>query len=298
LIPDIPKKIIYNKIKSAKFFSPNGNCLELKPKYPVYVIDRVELDKFLFDKVKNKIEVRTGEKFESFRYIENSLMIKTNKESYYSKVLIGADGPNSIIRKQLGIKPKNFLLGLQTTVKGEFNPDSVELWFGPKICPNFFAWVVPLDETFARVGIATNNNVMKFFDNFLKKRIGYIKKPDVVGKIPYGLINRSSGDRIMLAGDAAFQVKPFSGGGIVYGLIASEVCANTAIKSIEENRFDKRFFQKNYDNLWKDKLSLPIMKGLILRKVFNNLPDSLLDILFYSVGHSKKILENWDMDLL
>jgi hypothetical protein len=45
-------------------------------------------------------------------------------------------------------------------------------------------------------------------------------------------------------------------------------------------------------------LSLTIMKVLILRKVFNNLPDSLLDILFYSVGHSKKILENWDMDLL
>ena len=220
LIPKLPKEIIINKVKSAKFFSPNGNCLELKPSYPVYVIDRVKLDRFLFDKAGDRITVKTGERFEEFKCVNDSVMIKTNKEAYYSKILVGADGPNSAVTRQMKIKDKSSVLGLQTTVKGEFDSDSVELWFGSKVCPDFFAWVVPIDDKFARVGLASNKNVMRFFNGFLKKRIGYVKKPDVVGKIPYGLLNRTSGDRAMLVGDAAFQVKPFSGGGIVYGLTA------------------------------------------------------------------------------
>lgn len=136
LLPKLPKKIILNKIKSAKFFSPNGNCIELSPKYPVYVIDRAELDRFLFNQVKERVDVKTGERFEKFKYVNGSVMIKTSKGSYYSKILIGADGPNSAVRRQMKINDKNSVIGMQTTVKGEF--DSVELWFGSKVCPNFF----------------------------------------------------------------------------------------------------------------------------------------------------------------
>jgi len=298
LIPDLPEKMILNKIKSAKFYSPNRNCLELKPKYPVYVINRVELDRFLFDKAKKKVDVRTGEKFESFKYMNDSIMVKTNKGSYYSKILVGADGPNSIVRKQMKIKPKKFILGLQNTVKGEFDPDSVELWFGSKICPNFFAWVIPLNENFARIGLATTENAIEFYNSFLKKRIGLVKKPDVVGKITYGLLNRTSDKRIMLVGDAASQVKPFSGGGLIYGLISSEICVNAATKSLEENKFNKEFFRKNYDKEWRKVLSSPITKGMFLRKIFNILPDFAINLGFYASSHKKNILEKWDVDLL
>lgn len=298
LIHDLPKEIIINKVKSAKFFSPNGNCIELKPKYPAYVIDRVKLDRFLFDKASEKSDVKTGEKFQDFKYVNDSIMIKTNKEAYYSKILVGADGPNSAVRRQMKIESKNSVLGLQTTVKGKFDSESVELWFGSKVCPNFFAWVVPIDDKLARIGLATNRNVMRFYNSFLKKRVGYVKKPNVVGKIPYGLINRTSDNRVMLVGDAASQVKPFSGGGIIYGLTASEICAKACIKSLEENRFNRKFFKKNYDDVWKKVLSMPIRKGLMLRKIFNIIPDFKLNFLFYSAGHSKKFLEKWDMDFL
>lgn len=139
---------------------------------------------------------------------------------------------------------------------------------------------------------------MKFYNSFLKKRIGYVKKPNVVGKIPYGLINRTSDNRVMLVGDSAIQVKPFSGGGIIYGLIASEICADACMKSLEENKFNRKFFKKNYDDGWKKVLSLPIRRGIMLRKLFNIIPDFKLNFLFYAAGHSKKFLENWDMDLL
>lgn len=298
LLPDFPKEIIINKIKSAKFYSPNGNCLELSPKHPVHVIDRVKLDRFLFDKASERATVKTGEKFQEFKRIDNSLLIKTNKDAYKSEILIGADGPDSIVRKQMKIEPKKTILGVQATVKGKFDPNSVELWFGSKVAPDFFAWVVPIDNDLARVGLAANKNIMHFYESFLIKRVGHVRKPDVVGKIPYGLLDRTSEKRVMLVGDAAFQIKPFSGGGIVYGLAASEICANACMKSLEKNIFDKKFFMENYDKRWKEKLSKPIRKGLMLRKLFNMLPDFGLNFLFYAAAHRKKFLEKWDMDLL
>ncbi len=298
LLPKLPRKIIVNRIKSARFFSPNGNCLELKSKKPVYAIDRTALDNFLFDKAKNA-EIRTGERFESFRQMGDCIKIKTNKRVYSSKILIGADGANSLVRKQARLDyPKNILFGLQTTAKGNFNSESVELWFGSSIAPNFFAWVVPENENIARIGLATESNTIKFYNSFLKKRLGYTTRPDTGGIIRYGLMKETSADRVMLVGDAACQVKPFSGGGLIYGLIASKICADAAVKALEKNRFDKKFFKENYDNKWKEKLALPIIKGLMTRKFFNNIPDSGLNFLFYSVSHAKKFLENWDMDLL
>lgn len=298
LLPDIPKQIIVNKIKSAKFFSPNGNCLELKPKYLAYVIDRIALDRFLFNKVKDNVKVKTGERFESFKYKRNSVEIKTNREIYHSKILVGADGVNSQVRKKSKIEyPKNFLLGLQSKVKGAFDPDNVELWFGSKICPKFFAWVVPENEDVARVGLATNSNTIQYYHNFLQKRLGYTNKPINSGLINYGIMKETSSNRLMLVGDASCQVKPFSGGGLIYGLIAAEICADACIDAIENDKFDEKFFKENYDKRWKKILFIPIIKGLILRNIFNILLDTDLNFLFYFLGHRKKFLENWDMDL-
>jgi geranylgeranyl reductase family protein len=299
-LPNLPKKIIINKIKSARFFSPNGNSLELKSKKQVYVIDRTALDNFLFNEAKDSgVEIRTGERFESFRLMEDYVKIKTNKKIYHSKILIGADGVNSLVRKysKLGY-PKNVVFGLQTTVKGNFDSEFVELWFGSSVAPNFFAWVVPENNYTARVGLATDSNPMKFYNSFLKKRVDYIGRPNTTGIIRYGLMKETSFDRVMLVGDAALQTKPFSGGGIIYGLIASEICADAVIKALKKNRFDKKFFKQNYDRKWKEKLSLPIIKGLMLRKIFNKLPDKGLSSLFYFTGYVKRFLEKWDMDLL
>lgn len=299
LLPNLPKKIIINRIKSAKFFPPNGNCLELKPNYSAYLIDRIALDRFLFNEAKNNTEIKTGERFESFRYAKDSVKIKTNKKIYRSKILVGADGANSQVRKKAKINyPKNLLVGVQSTVKGNFDPNYVELWFGSQICPKFFAWIVPENENVARVGLATNSNAMRFYESFLKKRLGYTNKPHTAGLIRYGLMKETSTDRLMLVGDAACQVKPFSGGGIIYGLTASEICTDACIGALENNVFDKNFFKENYDKKWKEKLSLPIIKGLMIRKIFNNLSDNNLNILFSLAGYTKKILERFDMDLL
>ncbi len=302
LIPNLPKKIILNKVKRAKFFSPNRNHFMLNSRKPVYIIDRSKLDKHLCENARKAgAEIRISTRFEGSRYVGDGIEVKTSKGVLRTKILVGADGANSIVAKSAGLKmPEEVFIGIQTTAKGNFDSESVELWFGSPVCPNFFAWVVPENKDHARVGLATNKNPKKYFEKFLKKRIGKVSEPDVGGAIRVGLMKKTVADRILLVGDAACQIKPFSGGGIVYGLIGSEYCADACVSALQKSKFDAKFLMNEYDRKWKKRLAIPIRKGLIYKNLLHKFSNEKLNILFSTSKKLKltKILESFDMDLL
>ncbi len=299
LLPDFPKKFIVNTIHKAKFLSPDGKCLELTSKKPTFVISRPDLDKFLFRKAKLAgVITKTGERVISFDCYSDFIKIQTDKNSYKAKILIGADGANSIVAKLAKIEmPKKYLVGIQTTAKGNYENDSVELWFGSRFAPKFFAWVVPENKNFARIGLASSHSPAQYYKDFLQKRIGKFVKPDVGGSIRSGLMKTTVAERIMLVGDAACQIKPYSGGGINYGLIASKICADAALSALSENNFSRDFFEQNYDDAWKKELGMPIKRGILLYKIISS-PDPVLNFLFAIARIGKGILNNLDMDMI
>ncbi len=234
---------------------------------------------------------------------EKLLKVKTSKGNLRTKLLIGADGPNSAVARAARIKlPDCRLTGVQTTIKSNYNSNTVELWFDSDISPEFFGWVIPENKNWARVGLATNKNIMKCLDNFFLKRFNRkIKcKKILAGTIRYGLIDSSILNRILLVGDAASQVKPFSGGGLIYGLIGAEIAAQACAKSLKEENYEKEFLKENYDYMWKDKLAWPIMKGLAAKKIIHSFNDGQLSLLFSLIkaGKFTRLLEYMDMDLL
>jgi geranylgeranyl reductase family protein len=299
LIPDLPKEIVINKVQEAKFFSPFGNFFVLKSKKPVYVINREVFDKHLAERALEKnCKIRLSALFKSLSYRKNCIKVLTNKGNFGAKLLIGADGANSSVAKKLGLEqPKNFLVGIQGTAKGVFE-NCVELWFGKKIAPKFFAWVIPESRNKARIGLATNKNQKLYFENFSKKRVGKKIKPNAYGLIKFGLMKKTVAERVLLVGDAACMVKPFSGGGIIYSLIGSEICAKACIQALEEEKFDFNFLKKVYENVWRKKLSKPILRGIVIRKILSELNDWQLNFLFTFLKFGGKFLENFDIDFL
>ena len=296
--------VIVNVTKKARFYSPNGKFIELRSKKPVYVIDRERFDKELSSNATNAgVKIKRFTSFENYKKMKDSVKIKTSEGIINSKILIGADGSNSTVARVSKLKlPKNVLAAVQSTVKSEFETDTVELWFDPKISPSFFGWVIPENKKWARVGLASHKNTLGYFKNFLRNRFNRdIKhKNSLAGVIRYGLIKNSVSERVILVGDAASQVKPFSGGGIIYGLISADIAAKACIKSLKENNYSKKFFKENYDNVWKKKLFLPIKKGLMMSKVIHSFSDKQLNFLFSTIRKSKftKLMEFADMDLL
>ena len=298
----VSQKVVVNKVKKARLYCSN-NYMELKSKKSVYVIDRKKFDKELAKKAKSTgAEIKTSTRFLDYKR-KNLLRVKTNKGSYQTKLLVGADGPNSTVAKTARIKlPDNRLTGVQTTIKSNYNSNTVELWFDSDISPEFFGWVIPENKNWARVGLATKKNVVKCFDNFfLRKFNRKIKyKKFLAGTIRYGSIDNSVSNRILLAGDAASQVKPFSGGGLIYGLTGAEIAAKACIESLKEENYRKEFLKKNYDDAWKKKLAWPIRKGLTMSKIIHSFNDDQLGLLFLltKMGNLTKLLEFTDVDLL
>lgn len=300
MLKNLPNRLVVNKLKEGKFYAPNGTSFTLKSKKTAYVLDRPGLDKFLFEQaVKAGAKVKT-EHFETFKYNNNHVEVKTSKEVYQTKILIGADGANSLVAQHAGLEmPKNIFVGLQTTASGNFG-QCAELWFGKNVAPNFFAWVVPENEEIARVGIATKTSPKPYYERFLETRLQHNGlKPDVAGVIRFGVMKDTIADNVMLVGDAACMVKPFSGGGISYGLIGAQICADATEKAFEENKFDYQFFKQNYDLKWKKKLVPGINKGMMLRKILYLLPDSQVSLMFKMIKlFGYKILNKFDFDLL
>jgi len=273
-IGKIPDDIIVNKIARARFCSGKSS-FEVKAKKPMILMDRLGFDKFVFgEALAAGVQFRFSTRYQQFEG-DNVL---TNITTHKTRILVGADGPNSTVAKSKNLKiPENKLLLMQVNVKSTFDPSVVELWFGSDIAPGSFAWVVPENDEYARVGLMTDKNPIPFLEKFLKERIGETEVFNRIGdSIRFGIIEKSVADRVLLVGDAATQVKPFSAGGLVYGQLGARIAGEACVKSLEANDFSETFLYENYDKVWKSQLSRPIKNGMRLKSVISKFQDNSL----------------------
>lgn len=298
ILPDFPKKYQHNRVSKAKFHSPKKKSFTLDAK-PFIVIDRGKLDDYLVEKAKEAgVEVRTGVTFEDKELKGDRVVVKTSKGKIEAKILVGADGPNSAVAGSCGINVKPEFYGIQATIEGDFDDSFAEIHFGSKVAPNYFAWLVPINKKKARIGLATKNSAYKYYREFCKERLGRVPLPDVSGAIKCGFQSQIVSDRVLLVGDAASQVKPFSGGGITYALIAAEMCAHASSVALESDRFDSKFLEKIYQRRAHKKFKWPILRGLAIHKAWQVLPDFGMDIAFSVANSTKlyKLAEKMDVD--
>ncbi|OPX28437.1 MAG: hypothetical protein B1H06_03300, partial [Candidatus Cloacimonas sp. 4484_143] len=75
-------------------------------------------------------------------------------------------------------------------------------------------------------------------------------------------------DNIMLVGDAARQVNPITGGGIVQGMIAGSIAGKVAAEAVKKGKFDAKFLKK-YRKEWDKTLGNT-------QKVMHNMKEKFL----------------------
>jgi len=144
---------------------------------------------------------------------------------------IGCDGPNSFIRRSLGLPNPRFYLGIQKFIS--INPDvsretsgqdrpnvsreTLETW----PIQNGFLWKFYKENCLEYGIMAPPLKASNILEAFIHKE-GARPTNTKSALIPQGLL-LPKGKKITLCGDAAGLTKPWTGGGVIWGLTAADI---------------------------------------------------------------------------
>ena len=298
--PKIPTRIIENEIRGAVLHPPNGKPLTLHRAKPVtWVLNRAEFDKYLASlAVRSGASLLLGARVDSFERTGGTVRLGTNGSNAAEiscKVLIDASGCGASISKYVGLaKPGRGMLvnSAQFSVENltDVDDDFVEVFFGQNYAPGFFGWIIPRGDGSAKVGIAAGGraNVRDCFLRFIHRHPVVSRKlkhsklltAPMYHPIPVGgARSRTYADNIISVGDAASQVKPTTGGGIVFGLACGGIAGESAANAVEVGDVSSARLE-SYEKAWRRLIGLDLSAMSWLRKLLYRLPDRQLDRIF------------------
>ncbi len=287
-----------HRIDGAVFHSPGNSFTLKKHTTQAYVVDRPLFDRHLFSEaVRAGAKTFLGAPAEKVRVLKEAVECTAGPRKIVSKMVVGCDGACSFLRNHLGFPGKTQIVnGILSYVNEENKSSLVELYYGNSIAPGFFAWKIPRGKR-TEYGLAAKENHISYFKKFLSSQ-GVSPEKFYAHPIVFGE-QESCKDRAILVGDAAAQVKPFSGGGLIYGFISADIAADAIKKAFNKGDFSKEFFKKEYEARWHKKLLSKIRIGGALRGILDSLDNSELDALFGALSEEKKSMEKiGDMDFL
>ena len=287
---------VENKVRGAIIFSPTGaNSIIVERKtVQAYVIDRSLYDRGLYEiALSEGVDVKTSCKVRAYnngRILFNNAFLKVD-------ITVDAEGARYYILKHAKLSPpkKHYVLSAiqyEITNIREVDPDYVQLFLGEKWAPNFFAWVIPLDEKKARVGIASIKKPVKaYLDNFIKKHPiakKYFYDASItrilVGRvITSGPLQKTSLDNFIAIGDAGGFTKPTTGGGLYYGFISAKLASECILNFLE----GKISSLKEFDKMWRREIGKEIYLMKVLRDTLWSLNDKELEELLLLVKEFK-----------
>ncbi|MEM2129487.1 MAG: NAD(P)/FAD-dependent oxidoreductase [Candidatus Bathyarchaeia archaeon] len=281
---------VQNKVKGARFFSPSGLSFTVEKQEEVAcVVDRSLFDQYLANRaIESGAEILLNEKVESIKYAEDRVSVQTQKDRFTAKMVIDAEGVSSKIIKEVGLNPikrSSYVPGIQYDLENvDIDAEYVEVHVGKKIAPGLFAWIIPLSARKARVGLGCKGANPKFLlDEFVRRRFNnaHITISEVRSGfvITGGPITRTFRDRFIVVGDAAGQVKPTTGGGVILGGICASIAGKVAAEAVASGDYSA-YFLKQYENMWKNQLGAEFRTMLLARRILNRLSDQTLDKIF------------------
>ena len=153
-------------------------------------------------------------------------------EQYQCDYLIGADGANSIVRRNLGIEfsgftyeEKFFTLSTQKPLENYFSNLSYvnyvsdpEEWFVLLKAPSAWRILVPVPQTLDDKAIKSNDYVSDIFTRVLNSSDPIETIHRTIYRVHQRVVNKMRYGRIMLAGDSAHLNNPLGGFGMNGGL--------------------------------------------------------------------------------
>jgi geranylgeranyl reductase family protein len=196
-----------------------------------------------------------------------------------SRVVIGADGATSVVRRRLKpggkLPPERRAVAIRGYVDGiETLPHKVEFYFTRALRPGY-GWIFPVGPDRANVGVYTRVDRLKqggagleaLLNDFLRTNAvrdrlhpGYNKTMVSAWQLPCGADRPESNvfDGALLVGDAAALVDPLTGEGIHNALVSARIAADVVDEALDSQDCSSRALSA-YDRRREDSLG-PLLR--------------------------------------
>jgi geranylgeranyl reductase family protein len=292
-----------------RFAAPNGNHIdipfgknpELRTYPPGFISRRMDFDHLLTTLISPKVaDFRQGhELIRAERRDGGWLLHMEGGGSRYTVVadlVIGAEGDRSLLSKASGCanrNPEHYCAGIRAYYRGvtNFHPQNfIELHFIPELLPGYL-WVFPLPGGMANVGagmlssvisrkrINLKQSMLDALQNHktLRDRFSNATMESAIAGwgLPLGSRKRKiSSGHLLLTGDAASMIDPFTGEGISNAMYCGMTAASVAGLAVKQRNYTAEFLnqydEQVYRRLWNElKLSHTLQKLCNFPRLFN-----------------------------
>ena len=282
--------LVYRDISAASVIAPSSEVVRFETPSPVArVVNRVAYVSSFADRATEAgAEYRLGHRVVRLDQCKDRVSVVTESGTTDARSLVLATGFGSQLNRQLGLgEPSDYVVGVQALVQTD-SVDEVEVYLGRDVAPGFFAWLVPTQPGYALAGLLVRKNAPERFANFVSARqmegkiTELVEQPSCWG-IPLRPLSKTYANRVVVVGDAAGQVKPTTGGGIFYSLLASEIASGALQQALSEDQLSANRLGV-YQKEWKNLLSNELEVGYSARRAFEYLGDSHIGSLINQAG--------------
>ena len=263
----------------------------------VYVIPRLDLDNRILNLAKEEeVETFEGYRFSKFFNNEESVSVEIEneeKEKYIleAKLLVGADGANSRVRKSLNLKQNsdwNKAIAIRAYID---SPNYLEIFKERTLMFEInvsaikgYAWAFPSKGNLLNIGIGVPLSVFKKEKMDIKNLLDeFVKTLESRGvevenlrmeksfMLPFASSRPKLGhNRVALIGDAGSMINPMSGEGIFYGMEAGFLLANETYQLINESASMLNVGISKYEKVFNKRFGKHFLSCSLARLVFQS----------------------------
>ncbi len=178
--------------------------------------------------------------------IKEGLRVEAGSEVWEGKILVGADGASSCVRRDCGFE-KHRSLCVALAAEMRVTKQTMEslgnfACFDLSAVPHGYGWIFPKRAHFS-VGIFTqrrDQNLTERMKNFCRNH-PLLREGEIFhvqgAVLPVGGYTRQvQRERILLVGDAAATVEPFLSEGIYHALLSADMAADVIIEHFTHGR--------------------------------------------------------------
>jgi len=283
-LKDAIEQLVLNRLYTMHFYSPDLSCARYTYHEPLtLMIRRSEFDTMLLDQCRRAgATVVTSAPVNNIAVTANGVEVTTiHGEKFQAKALIGADGTNSLVARQTGLRDKWQREQVVVGIVSEVPHTALDLQDHSIIHTLFgvnglkgYGWVFP-KQKYVNLGIAgvmsknQDGNMKTMYEKFIhtlkvqKKIPQSFEATNIRGGIlPIkGVTPKTQTDRVLLCGDAAGFVNGLTGEGIYYAMISGELAAKILIHAFQQNDFSESVLAR-YQAAWQEEIGEEIAQSV------------------------------------